>query len=75
MKTTVRLWKPALRAQRRAFSSTSRRLDSYAFIGLGQMVGLFDSAPPSLTSKLTGGVFVRVGVSDGAQSPVEATAQ
>ncbi|KAL2131409.1 hypothetical protein VTI74DRAFT_5142 [Chaetomium olivicolor] len=37
MKTTVRLLRPALRVQRRAFSSTSRRLDKYAFIGLGQM--------------------------------------
>jgi len=37
MKNTVMLWKPAFRAQCRAFSSSSRRLDNYAFIGLGQM--------------------------------------
>ncbi|KAK4154523.1 NAD binding domain of 6-phosphogluconate dehydrogenase-domain-containing protein [Chaetomidium leptoderma] len=37
MKHSVRLWRPALRAQRRAFSCSSRRLDNYAFIGLGQM--------------------------------------
>ncbi|KAK4126425.1 hypothetical protein N657DRAFT_567530 [Parathielavia appendiculata] len=37
MKNTGRLWRPVLRAQRRAFSSSSRLLDNYAFIGLGQM--------------------------------------
>jgi hypothetical protein len=37
MRNAERLWKPALRAQRRGFSSSSRRLDKYAFIGLGQM--------------------------------------
>ncbi|KAL2262310.1 hypothetical protein VTK26DRAFT_1770 [Humicola hyalothermophila] len=37
MKPTVRLWRPALRLQRRAFSTSPRRLDNYAFIGLGQM--------------------------------------
>ncbi|KAK3987631.1 6-phosphogluconate dehydrogenase [Cladorrhinum sp. PSN332] len=39
MKFTVRLSKPAVQAmaQRRAFSSSPRRLDNYAFIGLGQM--------------------------------------
>lgn len=40
MNTTVRLWRPALAVSRRAFSSSSRRLDKYAFIGLGQMVCL-----------------------------------
>jgi hypothetical protein len=48
MKNTPRLWRPALRAQRRAFSSSSRRLDNYAFIGLGQMVCLSDSTDLSL---------------------------
>lgn len=38
MKTTVRLWRRPVLAQRRAFSSSARRLDNYAFIGLGQMV-------------------------------------
>ncbi|KAK3294278.1 6-phosphogluconate dehydrogenase [Chaetomium fimeti] len=37
MRNTGRLWKPTLRAQHRGFSSSSRRLDNYAFIGLGQM--------------------------------------
>ncbi|KAK4223780.1 NAD binding domain of 6-phosphogluconate dehydrogenase-domain-containing protein [Podospora fimiseda] len=39
MKFTVRLSKPAVQAiaQRRAFSSSPRRLNNYAFIGLGQM--------------------------------------
>ncbi|KAJ4289501.1 hypothetical protein N0V88_006983 [Collariella sp. IMI 366227] len=37
MNNTVRLWRPALAVSRRAFSSSSRRLDKYAFIGLGQM--------------------------------------
>ncbi|KAK4248310.1 NAD binding domain of 6-phosphogluconate dehydrogenase-domain-containing protein [Corynascus novoguineensis] len=37
MKTTVRLWRRPVLAQRRAFSSSARRLDNYAFIGLGQM--------------------------------------
>ncbi|KAK4032509.1 6-phosphogluconate dehydrogenase [Parachaetomium inaequale] len=37
MKNSVRLWRPVLGAQRRAFSSSARRLDNYAFIGLGQM--------------------------------------
>jgi 3-hydroxyisobutyrate dehydrogenase-like beta-hydroxyacid dehydrogenase len=36
MKASVRLWK-SIRPQRRTFSTTSRRLDNYAFIGLGQM--------------------------------------
>lgn len=40
MKPTVRLWKPVLQVQRRGFSSSSARLDNYAFIGLGQMVRL-----------------------------------
>ncbi|KAL2267290.1 hypothetical protein VTJ83DRAFT_4567 [Remersonia thermophila] len=37
MKNTVRLWRPVIRAQRRGFATTSRRLDNYAFVGLGQM--------------------------------------
>ncbi|KAK4237362.1 NAD binding domain of 6-phosphogluconate dehydrogenase-domain-containing protein [Achaetomium macrosporum] len=37
MKMTVRLRRPAVQVQRRAFSSSPRRLDNYAFIGLGQM--------------------------------------
>jgi hypothetical protein len=48
MKNTLRLWRPVIRAQRRAFSSSSRRLDNYAFIGLGQMVCLSDSTDLSL---------------------------
>ncbi|OIW32590.1 3-hydroxyisobutyrate dehydrogenase [Coniochaeta ligniaria NRRL 30616] len=36
MKANVRLWRDVQR-QRRAFSTTPRRLDTYAFIGLGQM--------------------------------------
>lgn len=36
MKPSVRLWKIA-HPHRRAFSTSPRRLDNYAFIGLGQM--------------------------------------
>lgn len=39
MKANVRLWRNVQR-QGRAFSTTPRRLDNYAFIGLGQMVSL-----------------------------------
>ena len=46
MKHAVRLCRPALGAQRRAFSSSPRRLDNYAFIGLGQMVSLCHSTDP-----------------------------
>jgi hypothetical protein len=53
MRNTVRLCRPALRAQRRAFSSSARRLDNYAFIGLGQMVCLCDFDSHSLDCMLT----------------------
>lgn len=36
MKASVRLWKSA-QPHSRAFSTSPRRLDNYAFIGLGQM--------------------------------------
>lgn len=39
MRTNIRITRMVLGpGARRAFSTTSRRLDNYAFIGLGQMV-------------------------------------
>ncbi|KAL2019830.1 hypothetical protein VTK56DRAFT_9092 [Thermocarpiscus australiensis] len=57
MKPSVRLWRLSLQAQRRAFSSSPRRLDNYAFIGLGQMGyqmarNLQAKLPPSDTIRL-----------------------
>lgn len=37
MRPTVRAWS-VLRVQKRAFSSTTPRLERYGFVGLGQMV-------------------------------------
>ncbi|KAK0636646.1 3-hydroxyisobutyrate dehydrogenase-like protein [Bombardia bombarda] len=37
MKPNTRIWRQLLVQQRRAFSTSPRRLDNYAFIGLGQM--------------------------------------
>ncbi|KHN93765.1 3-hydroxyacid dehydrogenase/reductase [Metarhizium album ARSEF 1941] len=39
-------------AQRRGFASTPRRQDHYAFVGLGQMVGL-DAVPPASPAQKT----------------------
>ncbi|KAL2121246.1 hypothetical protein VTJ04DRAFT_5273 [Mycothermus thermophilus] len=37
MNNSARLCRSVLQAQRRGFATTSRRLDNYAFVGLGQM--------------------------------------
>ncbi|EGS21819.1 3-hydroxyisobutyrate dehydrogenase-like protein [Thermochaetoides thermophila DSM 1495] len=37
MRPATRSWKPVVQAPRRLFSTSLRRLDNYAFIGLGQM--------------------------------------
>ena len=40
-----KLWRAAAPAQRRGFASTTRRLDTYGFIGLGQMVSHTSPTP------------------------------
>ena len=68
MKANMRLLQQ-LRVSRRAFSTTSRRLDNYAFVGLGQMVSA------SISIQLTrrhGLIRIQTGLPDGTKSPVEA---
>ncbi|KAB5576386.1 NAD binding domain of 6-phosphogluconate dehydrogenase-domain-containing protein [Coniochaeta sp. 2T2.1] len=57
MKANVRIWRSVQRQQRAAFSTTPRRLDNYAFIGLGQMG--FQMAR-NLQSKLSPSDTVRI---------------
>lgn len=69
------------RAQRRAFSATARRLDTYAFIGLGQMVcdvlsvGRWGSGFLRREMSDSSGACLHLGISNGAEPTVQADAQ